>query len=117
MRSFVIYVSVIFIMLVSINANAGYQGRVTIKMIFGASYIQFGTSASPTGTCNYFGRYFRFNAATPTGQNMLAMLVAAELANKEVDLWYTDSSVAGTDHNNGCVQSNMATVYGISFSD
>lgn len=101
----------------SLSASAGYQGQVKIKKMYGSTYISFGSSSQPSGTCDYFGRYFRFNATTPAGQNLLSILIAAELANRDVDIWYTESLQLGTGQISGCTQEKMAVVYGVSLSD
>jgi len=39
-------------------------------------------------TCKYFDEYFKFDATTPGGKNMLGVLMSAKLANKYIHVKY-----------------------------
>lgn len=99
------------------TANAAYIGNVESKKMFGSTAILFGVANPPTDTCDYFGRHFYFDATTDSGKNMLSMLLAAEMANRKINVWYVESTAPQTTEKNGCVQSSMAKVESIGFSD
>jgi|SRR5712671_2705196 len=77
-------------------------------------YVAVGLSTQPPGTCTNWSWYFRFDASTPGGKNMLATLMAAKVAGKTVNIWYSDSSSPGTNQTNGCNGSTMSVLQGIS---
>jgi hypothetical protein len=100
----------------SFAASAAYTGNQSVKKIFGSGSINFGVSAAPEDTCNYYGRHFTFDATTEAGKNMLSILLAAHLSKKEVDVWYTPSSVPSKTNEDGCTSSNMAVMFHVGFS-
>jgi hypothetical protein len=97
--------------LASSSAFAGY-GIIPIDRYYvdSGGNVYFGTTAAATltGTCSYYIDQFRFNGTTPGGKNMLATLAAAKIAGLSVTVWYTDSTVPGTNQTNGCTDSTMA---------
>ena len=96
---------------------AGYRGNVDVFGLFGASEMKFGIENAPTSnTCSYFERHLKFDATTDAGKNMLSILLSASVADKSVNVWYTDSSAPGTDETNGCSPSSMATLTAVGFS-
>lgn len=64
-------------------------------------------------TCKYFDEYFKFDATTPGGKNMLGVLMSAKLANKYIHVWYSDSTAVGTDQTSGCSPSTMSILNSI----
>jgi len=93
---------------------ADYMGGRTPVYTYGSKYIEFGIDNPPTDkTCNYFGRHLRFDATTPEGKNMYSMLLMAIASKRKVDVWFTPSTLPGTDHVDGCKGSNMATLVNI----
>lgn len=68
----------------------------------------FGTHPKPAGTSSYYWRFFKFNATTPEGKNMLAVLLMAMDSTKKIDLWYVESTDAGKDETNGATEATLA---------
>jgi hypothetical protein len=101
----------------SSNTSAAYKGRVQIKKLFLGSYTSFAVNSAPSDTCSLYGRHFKFDSTTGPGKNMFAILIAAEMAGRDVDLWYSSSDQAGKNETNGCGSENLATIYSIGFSD
>lgn len=102
---------VVYLALISTSANAGWAGDRTPVYMYGAQYIVFGVAGvPPSDTCSYYNRQFRFDGTTPTGKNLLSMLLAAKMGGKTIDIWYTPSTAPGTDHTNGCTESSLAVV-------
>jgi hypothetical protein len=96
-------------LLASSSAFAGYAIFPIDRYFVDADGdVYFGTSAALTGTCNYFIDQFRFSGITPAGKNMLATLVAAKIAGASVTVWWTDSTLPGTNQTNGCNGNTMA---------
>ena len=101
------------ILLFTNGATAEYAGWRTPSLIFGSEIIRFGVDNPPADTCDYFNRQFRFDATTEGVKNMLSILLAARLASKEIEIWYSPSSKPGTNHTNGCADTDIARVYHI----
>lgn len=101
------------------TANAAWLGGRTPVYIFGSSTINFGILNPPyeKGLCSYYSRNFRFDATTEAGKNMLSILLAAKMANKKIDVWYTPSTAPGTNQTNGCAHSAMAVLNSIGISE
>ncbi len=57
--------------------------------------VKFAVSPQPLGTCNYYGYLFKFDHKTETGKAFLNMLTAAKLANRQLILWYRQSTATG----------------------
>ena len=92
-------------------AADGYSGPLTVATVnVGQGRATFGTTTQPTDTCSYFGYYFIFDSTTADGKSMYAMLLAAKLSARQVNVWYTPSSARGTNENNGCVPSAWAVL-------
>lgn len=98
-------------------ASAAYKGRVSVNKVYVGQYISFAVNSPPADTCSLYGRQFKFSGTTESGKNLLAMLLAAEMAGKDVDLWYGASDKPGSDQTTGCDSGNMAVIYSIGFSD
>ena len=82
----------------------------TITVIWPGS-IKFGVNnADTTNTCSIYGRHFQFDATTEGGKNMLSILLAASMAGKKINVWYTASSAPGTNNTNGCNDSSIAVL-------
>ncbi|GAA6168931.1 hypothetical protein [Sessilibacter corallicola] len=105
----------LFLLLMSISSSAAFIANTSTKNMYVNSFVYFGIDNAPEDTCNYFGRHFRFDATTEAGKNMFSVLLAAEMADRKIAIWYTESSVAGTNETNGCHQGNMALVSQIGF--
>ena len=114
MYKFLIGFIVIFLSTVS---EAAYVGGQSISKLYGSSAIKFGISNPSSDTCSYYGRQFIFDATTDKGKNILSILLAAKMANKNINVWYTASSQPGTDEKSGCNGSTLATVADIGISD
>lgn len=96
-----------------VDADASYVFGVTITRAYIAGedgYVYFGTSTQPSGTCNYYTSYFRFDSTTPIGKNQFAMLLAAKASGKTIEVWYFVSTAPGTTEANGCTVNSMALV-------
>lgn len=102
--------AIIFACMISTSASAGYLDDKIPKNIFGSGTIKFGIDGAPSDSCDYHGRYFKFDATTAAGKNILSILLAAKMAGKGVNIWYTPSSTPGTNVTNGCSVNSLATV-------
>jgi hypothetical protein len=90
---------------------AGYGGGTIDRYyVDSTGWVYFGLTSQLPGTCSYFIEQFKFDASTPTGKNLLSVIVSAKLAEKDVTLWYTDSPVPGTTQANGCHAGTMAVL-------
>ena len=108
------YISVFILILTSsISAKADYASAKKITTFYGSSSIEFAVDSAPSTTCSSWGYHFRFDATTDAGKNMLSILLAAKMADKQVNLWFEPSSVPGTNQENGCSSSTMAIVNAI----
>ena len=97
---------------------AEWTGNHTPSKIFGAKEIRFGVDNPPAGkVCDYFYRHFTFDATTEEGKNMLTILLAAEMSNRKLDIWYTLSTEPDTDNDSGCTPSTMAVVTSLGIVD
>lgn len=101
---------ILWFALLSFESFAGYVGNQNPISIFGSGIIKFGVDNPPDDTCEYFNRTFKFDATTDNGRNILSFLLAAKMAGKSINIWYTPSSKPGTTSSDGCSISNMATV-------
>ncbi len=81
--------------------------------MLGGDFVEFAVSVPPGNTCSSWGYHFRFDATTPGGKNMLSILLAAKMANKRVNVWYTPSSAPGTDQASGCNAGTAAVLTSI----
>ncbi|WP_218419953.1 hypothetical protein [Alteromonas lipotrueae] len=110
---------VIFFLFVSFSffCEADYAGNLKVQKLFGNSNILFGVSAPPLNTCDYFGRHFKFDATTDGGKNMLSILLAAHLSDRNVDVWYVPSKLPDSNEENGCnANDTLAEITQIGFS-
>lgn len=73
-----------------------------------------GTNTQPGSTCSNWGEYFRFDHLSPHGKSLLAILLTAKVAGKTVEIWYTASSAPGTNQTNGCYDTTISTLTGVS---
>lgn len=105
-KIFLLMVCVVF----PVYVQAGFIGGQDPSAIFGSTKIRFGIQSPPDDTCNYFGRHFQFDATTEKGKNLLTILLAAKMGNKQIDVWYVPSSAQGTDQTSGCTHESMAVV-------
>jgi len=98
----------------NISYAAGYGGG-EIKRFYVSSggTVHFGLVTQLPNTCSSWGEHFKFDATTPGGKNMLSVVMSAKLANKTVNVWYTDSSAPGADQTNGCSGSAISTLTNI----
>lgn len=118
MKTLIKMILLSMVLTASFAVSASYIGGKTTYSVYGNDYISFGVDAPPTNSvCDYHGRQFRFNAKTDKGKNMFAMLMAAELANRKISVWYTNSTAPGTDESSGCTTSTMAVLTAIGFAD
>ncbi|WP_155761643.1 hypothetical protein [Alteromonas mediterranea] len=102
----------------SFFCKADYAGNLKVKKLFGNGSILFGVSTPPPNTCDYFGRHFKFDATTDGGKNLLSILLAAHLSDKNVDVWYLPSKLPGSSEDNGCnPHDTLAVVTQIGFAN
>ena len=100
------------------TVNAAWLGEKTPIYIYGSSIVSFGIANPPSkDLCSYWSRNFRFDATTEAGKNMLSILLAAKMANKKIDVWYTPSTAPGTNQANGCAHNTMAVLTNIGISE
>jgi len=106
----------IYFLLLSTSAAAGFSGSVSIKDLYSGAdgIVRFASTNQPAGTCDHWGWHLQFDASTSGGKTMLSTLLASKQAEKEVNIWYTDSSAPGTSQTNGCSAESMATLTGVS---
>ena len=101
----------------SCQISAGYAADLSVNRYYVGidGYVYFGTTSQPINTCSSWGEYFRFDASTPGGKNMLATLMSAKLAGKKVIVWYTDMAAAyvGTNQTSGCGAGTMSKLTNI----
>jgi hypothetical protein len=69
--------------------------------MFGTGTVHFGVTPQPSGTCSYFVVHLAFDATTPKGKTMLAILMTAKAMGRTIDIWYDDSPMAANE-TNGC---------------
>ena len=77
----------------------------------GMTYVGFVTQ--PAGTCDNWSEHMKFDSTTDGGKNMLSVLIAAKLADRGLNLWYSPSEAPGTNQANGCTQAVMAVLTGV----
>ncbi len=101
----------------SCQAFSGYAPNLSIDRYYvdANGFVNFGTTPQPVNTCSNWGEYFRFDASTPGGKNMLATLMSAKLLGKKVIIWYVDVNAAYVDTNqtSGCGAGTMSTLTNI----
>jgi hypothetical protein len=100
--------------LIATPSYAGWgQGQINRFYVDSNGSVYFGLTAPLDATCSYFSDHFRFDASTPTGKNMLAVLTAAKVSGAQVQVWYSDSIAPGTEQSNGCDPNTMAVANAI----
>ena len=85
-----------------------YFGNSTITTIRVGTDVYVGIDPQPTNTCSHWGEHVWFDPTTVLGKTLLAGLLAAQAANKTINLWYTASTAPGTDQSTGCSTIAMA---------
>ena len=102
-------------MLVSISAFSDHwAGGLKIDKMYGSGYIHISVDNAPSNTCDYYSWDFRFDATTDEGKNMFSMLLAAQMSDRPIEVWYTASSAAeGATESNGCSKGTMAVIYDV----
>lgn len=115
MKTIILIASLLFIS----TANAAWLGGKTPLYIYGSKTISFGIAKQNRhkDLCSFWRRQFTFNATTESGKNMLSILLAAKMANKKIDIWYSPSKKPGTNQKNGCTPKMMALVSNIGISE
>jgi len=107
-----------FLMLLSfpmVSQAATYVGGVAIERIWGGTSIVITPDKAPADTCSAYGARFSFDSTTPRGNTLRALLLAAYMGNKKIDIWYTPSSAPGKNETNGCDEGSIAIVHDIGF--
>jgi len=94
-------------------ASAG--GNITfIGTGASSALVVFGVTPVPAGTCTMYGNYqFIFDASTPGGKNMYALLLELRALGHTVGFDYLYSTTPGTTQTNGCTQSTLSAVNSI----
>jgi len=99
------------------QSGSDYAGGVAIARITTSQgNINFAVTPVPVHTCTYFSVTFTFDATTPNGKNMYALLLEAKALNKPIDVWFTDSPVGGINETNGCNNGTLAVASDIGVS-
>ena len=95
--------------------SAGYTTGKIKRYYNGGNDIFFGLEGQvdQNSICTYFQEHFRFDATTPEGKTMFATLMASKLADRPIAVWYQESTLPGTNHENGCNSNNMAVMTSI----
>lgn len=96
-------------------ANAGYDGG-TVKRVYttASGWTYFGLAdKSPAGTCSNWGEHFKFDSTTPGGKNMFAIILAAKASGKTINVWYGESTKAGSDQSSGCTGEYLSTLQNV----
>jgi hypothetical protein len=70
--------------------------------------VAFGTTTALDGTCSFYGDRFHFDGETELGKQRLMTLLAAKATGLQVRVWYTPSTVPGTNQDTGCTYDTMA---------
>ena len=96
------FLTLVCCLLFSTAESADYAPDLEVTLIHVRDFVEFSVSVPPGNTCSLWGYHFRFDATTPGGKNMLSILLAAKLAGKRVNVWYTPSSAPGADQTSGC---------------
>lgn len=100
------------LLFMSTSSFAAYTSAKTPIKLYGADFFYFGIEENaPSDTCDHHSRKFKLDVTENKGKNMLSLLLAAKLANKKIDIWYTASTTPGTNKDTGCTQSTMAEVF------
>ncbi len=73
--------------------------------------VLFQVSGSLEGTCEHYGDRLKLSLANDAGRAIYSALLSAKIANKPVNLNYTNSSTPGTNHTNGCAPATMAEIW------
>ncbi len=92
-----------------VEAGSYVEGR-QVRSVFGSGVIKFGVNNPPSDTCDYYNRTFKFDSRTENGRTILSILLAAKMAGKDVNIWYSPSPKPGTSSENGCSIADMATI-------
>jgi len=109
-RNFLVLLIVLFIN----AANADYSGNTNVKRIRvheGSTFVGF--DPQPGNTCSSWGEHIKFDHTTETGKAYLSTLLSAKMSGKPVHLWYTASTLPGTNQTNGCGDSAMSVLTGV----
>ena len=115
MKYTILIATSLVISLVSGTVFAGYSGYVNIKRIrIDTIYAYIGTDSQPANTCSNFGEYFKFDNKTEAGKAFLSTLLTAKASGKLVEIWYSDSTVLGSNQDNGCNDSTLSNLSGVS---
>jgi hypothetical protein len=76
-----------------------------------ATWTYLGVTSAPAATtCDSWGEQFSFDHTTVDGKVYLTKLLAAQMANRAVDLWFLPSTAPGTAP---CVPAVMAKLTGV----
>jgi len=104
------------ILLASSQSYADWAGGVQLSEVTANpdGSVNVGLTTQPANTCSCWGWYFRFDASTPGGKNMLATILSAKMAGKAINVWYSVSSSPGTNQTNGCAGNAVSVLQGVS---
>lgn len=88
----------------STSCFAGYTSNAEIQNVYvnNTGEVLVGFVDKPAGTCSLWGWHIKFDATTEGGSIMYSTLLSAKAMKQKVNVWYTDSSVPGSDQSNGC---------------
>ena len=76
-------------------------------------YAHVGFDPAPAKTCSEWGEQMVFNYKTEEGKAFLSTLLAAKVAGKPVQAWYTASTAIGKDQFTGCHLGTLSVLKGV----
>lgn len=116
MKFKLIAITTLILLSISKVCFAAYVANIEIGRIHTKSngYVYFEIAGTPPAdTCTWYRETFRFNGTSEAGKAMFSNLLASKASGSLIDIWYAPSSTPGTNQSNGCLESTIATVYGI----
>jgi hypothetical protein len=92
-----------------------YAGDLNVGRVHVVNEVcRFGIIGTAQNVCSSYNRHFQFSVTTNQGKLMLSMIIGAKLAGKKIAVWYTPSSVPGTNESTGCGDGTMAVLTQVS---
>jgi len=108
-----IFLTVFFMMNIQLS-YAGYaEGKISSFYTSMSGEVLLGLVVQAPSTCSYFNCHHKFDGTTAAGKNLLSTLISAKLSQSKVAVWYTKSTIIGTDNTTGCTRSTMGDLTSI----
>lgn len=99
-------------------ASAGYFGPQSVeRMRVHETYTMLRISGSPPNVCTNYGDQLMVDNSVAYGKQVIAVVLAAQLSNRRIVVWYNDSTAPGTTETNGCTGSSLAKITGVQLAD